>query len=465
MVIASDIKFYKSNNNGLGGGIDTTQLINSTSINNLFPIVGPTEAAAGSTRYLLMYIKNTHSTDTAKSFSFWKEAGSKSDKTTMYWGKGPTGEDGTEPTIANINTEPTGDIVWKSTNEIVKLVDNLEAGHRFPIWFKSVIDPGTGQIKGNKDVFKFKFTNPSGSAGEPPDPSGGGGGNTGGNTDTTINWSIAVVGDMDGTSSRTDTVMNMFSSYNKVILVGDYAYGDPSDWINKAENHNIKSKIVGMAFGNHEYDDGVSDYKNWFGVSKTYFMKKFQNVAVITVDSEIDLDTGSTQNDQIRTFLNDASADPAIDWIFVTMHRPWFGSKSDHPNNEFGQVEAFHSLFTGKKVAFVLVGHNHNWQRSAKCKYNSSDPEDPTVTDSTTPYANDSNGLIHVVSGAGGHDSEGNLYSLKTTLGSSGNPNIYQNKSHLGIFSIKASNNGKTLTCEFKDIDGGTHDTFTYTTT
>ncbi len=423
------------------------------------------EADAGVTRYALLYVKNTHATETAKNFTFWEYGGSTSSDTTIDWARGGSGKNGTEPTIADYYTEPSNGPVWRTTQEQVDC-GSLAPGDIFPIWFRNIADAGTAYMKGDKGVYKFKVTIPSGGMGTDPDPSGGGTGGTGGNpVPTTIDWKIAVVGDW-GTESVTDDVMDMCNSYDKIISVGDNGYGDTNGWIDLANEHNFKNKLIGFAFGNHEEDDGYSAYKNWFGVSQAYFMKKFQNVACITIDSNVNNDDGSAQHEAVEGFLNNAVADPSIDWIFATMHHPWFGSESDHGLDNNDIVEAYHSLFTSKKVAFVFTGHNHNWQRSAKCSYNSGDPTDPNIVDVTSPYDNTTSGLIHVVSGTGGHDSAGDLYELKTDLdGQVDNPNVFQNDNNNGIYEILASNNGKTLTCRFKAIDGDTFDTITYNAT
>jgi len=472
MASAADIKFYKSNNNGLGGGIDSSNQITSGTINNLFPLVTEAEEDTGITRYLLMYIKNT-SAETIKDLQFWKSSDHSGAYSHAAWAKGSSGKNGSEPSIANMYTEPTGGVVWRTTNDPSQLSSNFESNDKFPIWIRIITDldaPSTR--KDVESIFKFKFTTTtptSGGTGSDPDASGGGTGGTGGNpTPDVTDWKIAVVGDTDGTKSATEAVFDIMNSDNKIIFVGDYAYGDPDAFIDKANAHNLKAKVIGFAMGNHEEDDGYSDFCNWYGISKdkTWFSRKFQNLVCITIDSNKSLGSGSGQNDDVRAMLTTAQNDSTVDWIVACMHFPWFGSNSDHGYNEKHQVEAFHDLFAkSQKFAFMFTGHNHNWQRTHKVKYNSSDPEDPTVTDTSSPFVNDTNGLIHVVSGTGGHDSEGNLYDLDDDIGASGNPNAYQNKNHNGIYELLASNGGKTLTCRFRSIDNATFDTITYTTT
>ncbi len=421
------------------------------------------QADNGVDRYALLYVKNTHATETAKQFTFWEHAGTPSSNTSIDWAKGIAGKNGTEQTIANEETEPTG-VTWIEDNSQINFGD-LAPGDTYGIWFRNIAAAGTEYQKADKAVHKFKVTIPSGGTGTDPDPSGGGTGGTGGNpTPTTIDWKVAVAGDW-GCESETDDVMDLCESYDKVINVGDNAYESPDCWISKVNSHNLKTKMIANAFGNHEYSEsgGVNPYKSFFGLSKTYYMKKFENVAIIVIDSNIDMDSGGTQHNAVKGFLDDATADANIDWIFATMHHPWFGSGSDHSYNDGNSVQAFHSLFTSKKVAFVFTGHNHNWQRTKQVSYNSSDPEDPTVVDATSPFSNTASALIHVVSGTGGHDSGSSLYGLSDTVGTSGNPNAFQNRSNNGIYEIVASNNGQTLTCRFKAVDGDTFDTITYT--
>ena len=467
MVSSSLVKFYKSNNNGLGGGIDTAAQISLTADNNLFDIVTKAQADAGIVRYRCMYIKNEN-TETINKLTFREFSGTKSSETTMEWAKGVAGKNGNEPSIANQTTAPVGSFTWRNatTNPEITIADFAQ-NDRHGIWFRNTINAGANYQKNDESVFKAKCPIPAGGTGETPtEEPGGSGGNP---APTPTNWKIAVVGDW-GCEGNTDDVMDMCENYDKIISVGDNAYESAGCWKSKVDNHGLKSKFVGCAYGNHEYSDGQpSDYMTYFGHSKTYFMKTFQNVGVITIDSNDEEDSDapsiSSQKSQVTTWLNQLNANTAINWIFVTFHHPMFGSHSDHSYNEADTVGQLHSLFTSKKVAFVFCGHNHNWQVTGKVKYNSADKTDPIVTDEDLNYTNDTNGFVHVVSGTGGHDGEGSLYALEDNIGDDGNPNQYQNKSHLGIFEIVASNSGKTLTCSFVDRDLRKYNTFTYTAT
>lgn len=324
------------------------------------------------------------------------------------------------------------------------------------IWSTALTAQEVSDLYNNGDVPQtgsLEYENTFGGSGGDCGGSGGSGGNPPpANTD----YKIAIAGDW-GCESETDDVIDLIQDedYDLVVGIGDNAYESASCWTTRFTP--LKSKMI-SAYGNHEYSEsgGVNPYKTFFGDSKTYYTHQFQNIFFLIIDTNIDLDPGSDQHDFIVSELERIQNDNTITWKIAVMHDAWFGADSDHGYNEFNQVDAFHELFEQHRVSFVCCGHNHNWQRSYQVGFNDSDPEDPTIVDNTSPYSRDVSGLIHVVSGTGGHDSGSSLYPLDS------NPsfNAYQNRSHNGIWEIIASNNGQTLTCSFVDTDGSKYDTF-----
>lgn len=289
--------------------------------------------------------------------------------------------------------------------------------------------------------------------------SGTGGGGGGNPPPVNANWKMAVAGDW-GCGSTTNAVINLCKKYDFTLGVGDNAYAAASCWTSA---FGVLKPKLNSAYGNHEYSEsgGISPYKTFFGHSKTYFSFNFQNVHVIVLDSNINMDAGSAQNDFAVADLTAADANPDIDWIFATTHHPWFGSSSSHSYNNGNEVNAFHSLFQTHKVAFVFTGHNHNWQCSKQVAYNAGSPTNPTVFNGTPPFVKTASGLIHVVTGTGGHDSGGSLYSL----GSQPSFQLYQNRTNNGIFEIVASENAQKLTCSFVNTDGNKFNPFVITST
>ena len=254
---------------------------------------------------------------------------------------------------------------------------------------------------------------------------------------------MAVAGDW-GCGSTTNNVINLCKGYDFTLGVGDNAYASASCWTSAFAT--LKPNF-NSAYGNHEYSEsgGIAPYKTFFGHSLTYFSFNFQNVHILVLDSNINMDAGSAQHNFATADLNAVDGNSAIDWIFVSMHHPWFGSASSHSYNNGAKFKHSIRLFQTHKVAFVFTGHNHNWQLSKQVSYNAGSPTNPTVFDATSPFVKTASGLIHVVTGTGGHDSGSSLYSL----GSLPSFGLYQNRTNNGIFEVVASNNGKTLTCAF----------------
>jgi hypothetical protein len=70
----TDIKFYKSENNGLGGPIDLAAEIPTATPKNLFTNISRDEIVAGTTQYRCFYFKNT-SAELVKNFKIWLSSG------------------------------------------------------------------------------------------------------------------------------------------------------------------------------------------------------------------------------------------------------------------------------------------------------------------------------------------------------------------------------------------------------
>ena len=367
----------------------------------------------------------------------------------------------TAQTIANVNTAPVG-VTWYEDGQIPASRGRINAGQAFPTWQKLVVDATATADPALDDsgIFSIEFDIPQGGTGS--GGTGGTGGGTGGNPPpSSTNYKIAFAGDW-GCEPETDDVIDLIQAqnYDLVVGVGDNAYESASCWTSRFTP--LKPNII-SAYGNHEYEEsgGTGPYKTFFGRSTTYHTHKFQNILFLVIDSNDDK-SGVDLDAQVTWLTNELEAvknDSTITWRIVCMHHPWFGASSNHSYNEFNQVQKFHSVLTSYKVSFVYVGHNHNWQRTHQVAYNSGSPTSPTVVDSSSPYSRNTAGLIHIVTGTGGHDSGSSLYSL----GSQPSYQAFQQRTHNGVHELVASNNGQTLTGQFRDTAGDIYDTFTIT--
>ncbi len=370
---------------------------------------------------------------------------------------------GDAQTIANKYTEPAG-VVWKSLDEdkdVIKFT-KFRAGEYFAVWLWYHVSANAVARLDDSALFSFQFEIPQGGTGT---PGGGDTGGTGGNPPpVNADYKIAVSGDW-GCEGETDDVITLIKDgdYDLLVGVGDNAYASPDCWINRFDDNSIKSIFKVSAYGNHEYSEsgGTSPYKTFFGHNKTYYTHKFQNVFFAVFDTNIDFDSGSAQHTAMTSAITASLTDNTITWRIGVIHHPMFGADSDHSYNDNDFNQTWQTFLQNNKFNFVLAGHNHNWQRTKQVLYNSGNPESPTVVDSTSPFSGATRGIIHVISGTGGHDSGSSLYSVGSQPGFQG----YQNRSHNGVWEIVASSNAQTLTCSFVDTSGVKYDTFTITAT
>jgi len=89
MVAPTDLKAYKSAGGGLGGAINTSDLIQHATHNNLFSNTPGNEAAAGEDYFLSMFLKNTHASEDMNEFKFWQTS-APNPQTDYKWGFDPS---------------------------------------------------------------------------------------------------------------------------------------------------------------------------------------------------------------------------------------------------------------------------------------------------------------------------------------------------------------------------------------
>ena len=145
-IVTDDLKFYKTTN-GLGGPITGTEVVNGT-VHNIFSKVEADEALAGSTSYQCVYLKNTHSTLTLLEAVAFLTSNTPSLSTTVAIGLGTSDVGGTEQTIPNSGSAPTGVTFTENLNEVLVKGD-VPAGLHFALWLKRVVNPDTGAFLGD----------------------------------------------------------------------------------------------------------------------------------------------------------------------------------------------------------------------------------------------------------------------------------------------------------------------------
>jgi predicted phosphodiesterase len=268
----------------------------------------------------------------------------------------------------------------------------------------------------------------------------------------TADFNIAAVGDWGCTSNTEDTVDNIISKSPEVVIgLGDNAYQiDVDCWFDIVEPIDDIMKNV---IGNHDIEDGhldeILEHYNDDYQSKQYYAFSHENVQIIVMSTEVDYSAGSAQHIFVESELDDAVADPSIDWIIVAMHRQMYGSPTgpvDHP--ESGLRDAYHPLFQKYGVDLVLYGHNHNYERTYPLNYSSDDDTDePFITTrEATNYLNP-DGQIFITIGTGGEDSFG-FHDRQPYV-------VSQFDEGFGFLDITITDGGKRLVGTFYDNDGG----------
>jgi len=364
-------------------------------------------------------------------------------------------------TIADINTEPSG-MDWQEATNAPPTTPNMKSlrpGESQAVWVWWHIDSHASDVAddvSNKDdsgIFNYRFLIPSTGTG-----SSGGGSSGGGNPIPTTDFTMVACGDW-GCKSMTDTIIDLIEEIDPEIVLGlgDNSYDDSSAscWITRFTP--VKSgRLFYSCFGNHDVDSSTkkNDLLSFFAMQRTYTSYIYQNVWILVMDTESNFDSGSAQHTFVSDALQDATDNTAIHWKIAIMHRPWVGASSDHSYNDDNIMNTYLPLFDTHKVDLILVGHNHNIQRTYPFK--SAGGSSTTKTDTTTGPYTQGVGRIHCVIGTGGHDSGSALYNL----GSQPAINAYQNDTDNGVLKITLSNSGQTMTCTIVDESGTTLDSW-----
>lgn len=155
-VLASDIKFYGSGANNLGGGISATEIPNA-SLHNLFDPVRAAEALLGATDYRCIYVQNKSTTDTLEAPQIWIDAQPSNTGVSIEIGVSNTPFNQSENTLpaSNENTAPVGVIFTAPTGASngLKFMEtdkpgpttegSLDPNDYKAIWIKRTVAPNT----------------------------------------------------------------------------------------------------------------------------------------------------------------------------------------------------------------------------------------------------------------------------------------------------------------------------------
>ena len=122
----------------LGGAVSTT-----AASDPYFDTVASGEASAGDVEFRCLYVKNNHSTLTLQSPKLWITAQPAGGDIVFAIGLGTSGVNGTEQTVADESSAPSGVAFSSPSTKGTGLsLPNLAPGQTHAVWFRRTVSAG-----------------------------------------------------------------------------------------------------------------------------------------------------------------------------------------------------------------------------------------------------------------------------------------------------------------------------------
>ena len=141
-IISTDIKYRLS-----GGASNSDPSLSlggvksSTAASNYFDDVSSAEASAGDTEYRCVYVHNNHGSLTLIGAKVWIQANTPSGNTDVAIGLGTSAVNGTEQTVADESTAPSGVSFSQPTTFAGGLsIGDIPTGQHKAVWVRRVVN-------------------------------------------------------------------------------------------------------------------------------------------------------------------------------------------------------------------------------------------------------------------------------------------------------------------------------------
>lgn len=123
---------------------------------NLWDVVSSAESSAGDTEYRCIYVLNNHASLTLQNAKVWISTNTPSGDTAIRIALGTSAVNGTEQTIANESTAPTG-VTWSTAaNEGAALsIGNIPNGQHKAIWIERVVSAAATAANDDSYVLSY----------------------------------------------------------------------------------------------------------------------------------------------------------------------------------------------------------------------------------------------------------------------------------------------------------------------
>jgi hypothetical protein len=143
----------------LGGARSTAAQVGSDVNGNLFDIVTADQANTGIAEYRCVYVRNNNGTSSWTNVKYWIESDS-SGQDKIAIAIGTSAINGTEQTIANEKTAPTG-VTWSETTSYSNglVVGTLTPNQHKAVWMRRTVPPDCTAEAGVYFAIRFEGKN------------------------------------------------------------------------------------------------------------------------------------------------------------------------------------------------------------------------------------------------------------------------------------------------------------------
>lgn len=161
-IASTDIDFFLSGGSGntdpnaaLGGARSTSTQITDATVANLFDNVSSAESSAGDTEYRCFYIRNSHGSLTLQSAKVYIDTNTPSSDTSVEIGLGTSAVNGTEQTVANESTAPSG-VTFSSAAGIGNAlsIGDIPSGEHKAVWVKRIVGASAAAYNSDSAIIK-----------------------------------------------------------------------------------------------------------------------------------------------------------------------------------------------------------------------------------------------------------------------------------------------------------------------
>lgn len=162
VILTTDIVFRLSGgaansnvNASLGGAKSSVALVDNTANNLYADSLGP-ESLAGSIKYRAIYVHNAHASLTMQNSKIYITTNTPSTDTVFDIGVGSAAINGTEQTVANEDTAPTGGVTFSqpSTYAAGISLGNIPFSQHIAVWFRRTVTAGAAAFNNDTVVFE-----------------------------------------------------------------------------------------------------------------------------------------------------------------------------------------------------------------------------------------------------------------------------------------------------------------------